>query len=234
MTDIRQILFGERKHRKNIESNFHEIIGILESAHNLFLLSADESKLKYDKGFDANFHKVYLLSCMKINSYARSIYHAIATGWYVTASALYREIDDTFLKIVYITNYPDESQLLIKNKLNNKKIRNELRNRKINIPLSEKYWGQLSQMKHGEINAITAYGEEKNGNNILRFHANYDALTAKLLFLALIDYFIWILEHFTHFFRYKYNSQFEKNNFIECFEKLKKDRNNIGNDYPIS
>lgn len=231
MTDIAHLLFKEFEFKKRSEKDFKEIIELYESLHNLFLISADESRKKYEESADMAFHKVYLMTSMKINSDSRSIFHSTIAGWYTTAISLFREIQDTFLKIIFITNFPDRAQTLLDNKINTRNIKNELKNNGIRTPLKEKDMGILSQIKHGELQAIMAYGEEKGNVSILRFYPIYNPLMPKLILLQLIDYLIWILEHFIHFFRYRYNLQFAKTDFINCFEKLRQDRNNMGDDY---
>ncbi len=225
MTDINHLIYKEIEHKKTAEKEHRLIIELVESAHNLFLIGADETWAIHENKSDEAFHSVYLLICCKINSDIRTIIHATITGWYGTAIALLREIDDAYLKIIFITNFPDESQLLIDNKINNKSIRKRINRENIKYPLKTKDWGLLSQIKHAELKGIAAYGEERNGETILRYYSIYDSSSVKLLLLATADYLIWILEHLIHFFKCKYNNQFAKSDFIQSYDKLIKDRN---------
>jgi hypothetical protein len=104
---------------------------------------------------------------MKINCDIRVILNATKSGWFGTAHVIFREINDSFLKIALIAQQPENASLIINGKMNDKAAKKKAKQHGIISLLSPQAWGFLSNVKHAEgENIIAVYGGE---NSRLRF-----------------------------------------------------------------
>ncbi len=206
----------ENENVSYVEHHFAELIGLYNGSYDIFLKSIIHSQEELKRGNDLEFHKVYLTMGMKINSDVRTIIAAACMGWYGTAHAIFRDINDALLTISLIVREPNYASMIIRGELSNKAIRGYAKEFKIIGALTKRDWGRLSKIKHAEGEEVLKwYGKNNDSKIQFRLVPEINEIHVKFIFVYACDLLVRAATDYRDFHLSKYGSVFHDSGFLE-------------------